>query len=212
MELTYLGHSSFLFKTKTGRLVTDPFGRAPGFLQPLTEADAVTISHDHYDHNDLSRIAGSPLIIRGPGEYEVRGFSITGMMSWHDRREGADRGSNTIYLIEAEEMRWCHLGDQGAVLTDRQREQLGRVDGLLVPVGGKFTLDPAAAWEVVQAVGPRLVIPMHYKTGDHGPAFAGLTGVDEFIRVSGLEPKQEKKLMINKLSLPEETELVILER
>lgn len=212
MEISYLGHSSFLVKTKTGKLVTDPVGKAAGFNSLKTEPDAVTISHDHFDHNDLSLIGGAPLIINGPGEYEIKGFSITGIPSWHDALQGKIRGKNTIYLIEAEEIKLCHLGDQGTALNEEQTALLEGVDILFVPVGGVFSLDAKTAWQVTQALSPRLVIPMHYKTSDHNQEFAKLAGVGDFVKETSLEPKKEKKLPVNKLNLPEETELVILER
>lgn len=212
MEIIPLGHSSFLIKTKTGKLVLDPVGKAAGFTSPKTEADAVAISHDHFDHNDLSQIGGAPLVISGPGEYEIKGFSLTGIPSWHDDQQGKLRGKNTIYLIEAEDIRLCHLGDQGAPLTDAQAELLEGVDVLFTPVGGVHSLDAQTAWQVTQALSPRLVIPMHYKTAQHSRDFAQLAGVDAFIQEAGLEPRREKKLPVNKLNLPEETELVILEK
>lgn len=164
MEISYLGHSSFLLKTKTGKLVTDQSGKIviDGGSEPVT--------------------------IAGPGEYEIKGFSITGIQ----------KDKNTIYLIETEEIKLCHLGDQGAALTEEQIGLLEGVDVLFVPVGGGLTLDAKTAWQVTQSLSPRLVIPFAQP--------------DDFVRESGLEPKKEKKLPVNKLNLPEETELVILER
>ncbi|MDP4031216.1 MAG: MBL fold metallo-hydrolase [Candidatus Beckwithbacteria bacterium] len=212
MEISLLGHSSFLLKIKAAKLVTDPFGKAPGFLQVKSEADVVTISHNHHDHDDLSQISGTPVVIDGPGEYEVKGFSITGLASWHDDQGGKLRGANTVYLIEAEDMKLVHLGDQGTALNESQLAVLEGVDILFVPVGGVFSLDAQAAWKVVQSLSPRLIIPMHYQTKEHNRDFGKLATVDDFIKTVGLEPRKETKLVVSKLILPEETELVILER
>ncbi len=212
MEIIYLGHSAFLFKHRQVRVVTDPVGKAAGFKQIKTEADVVTISHDHFDHNDLSLIEGEPMIINGPGEYEVKGVYITGIQSFHDNKQGKERGRNTLYTFDIDDLRICHLGDLGDKLTDKNLEILGGVDVLLVPVGGGFTLSPSLAMEVIKQVGPSIVIPMHFKTTEHNDKFAKLSGVEEFIKISNLEPRREKKLSLKKIDLAEETELVVLDR
>lgn len=100
MEITYLGHSSFKIKTKTAVVVTDPFpSEMLGFKFPKTEADIVTISHQHEDHNCLKLIEGDPFIISEPGEYEVKGVSVFGYPSFHDSASGAERGEN-YYLCD----------------------------------------------------------------------------------------------------------------
>ena len=212
MEIIYLGHSAFLFKHKQVRVVTDPVGQAAGFKQIKTEADVVTISHDHFDHNDLSLIEGEPMIINGPGEYEVKGVYITGIQSFHDNKQGKERGRNTLYTFDIDDLRICHLGDLGDKLTDKNLENLDGVDVLLVPVGGGFSLSPSLAMEVIKQVGPSVVIPMHFKTTEHNDKFAKLSGVEEFIKISNLEPRREKKLSLKKIDLAEETELVVLDR
>lgn len=211
MELVYLGHASFLLRHKNVRLVTDPFGEAVGFAQAKVEAEVVTISHSHFDHNDLSRVEGNPVVFRGPGEYEVKGLSLTGLASWHDDQAGKERGSNTIFLIDIDEMRLAHLGDLGHNLTEQQLEAMDGVEVLLVPVGGTFTLGPAEAAALVRKISPSIVVPMHYKTKRHSQKFAQLLGVEEFISQMQLQPQYEKKLSLTKSELPEETKLYILE-
>lgn len=212
MEIVYLGHASFLLKSKLAKVVTDPFLKKVGFKFPKVEADLVTVSHDHFDHSNVEGVGGNPMVIQGPGEYEVKGVSVFGIQSFHDESQGKDRGKNTVYLIEAEEIRICHLGDLGTKLTDKQIELLDGVDVLMVPVGGNFSLDAATAWEITKQIGPSIVIPMLYKTKQHSKEFDKLAGVEEFVQQAGLEPRKENKLVVNKLSLAEETELVVLEK
>lgn len=206
MEITYLGHSSFKLKGKTATVVTDPF------LEKC-EANIVTVSHPHADHNQISKVSGSPFVIDGGGEYEVKGVSVIGVASWHDDKAGAQRGPNTIYIIEIDGMRVCHLGDLGHKLSDAQLEEIGSVDVVLVPVGGEYTLDATQAGEVVQQLDPWIIIPMHYQQpGLDAATFGKLAGVDSFLKVIGKEVAPVPKLVVTRDKLPEETQVVVLER
>ena len=107
MDIKYLGHSSFLIKTKTARIVTDPFDpEMVGLKFPKTEADVVTISHNHKDHNQFKNVSGingvDPLIIDMPGEFEKLGVRIFGFQSFHDKTHGSERGENIMYKFESE--------------------------------------------------------------------------------------------------------------
>jgi len=145
MDITWLGHSSFRIKGKLATIVTDPYGASTGLKLPKTEADIVTVSHDHEDHNDLSRIGGDFKEVLGPGEYEIREVSIFGISSFHDASGGSERGRNTIYTISMDSMRLCHLGDLGHRLTQEHLREIGEVDILFVPVGGVYTIGPEGA-------------------------------------------------------------------
>lgn len=195
-------------------MVTDPYDPATGLIMPKVQADIIIISHSHHDHNYVEAIAGTeghpePFIITGPGEYEVSQVFILGMPTFHDSVKGEKRGKNTIYLILADGLRICHLGDLGHLLTDKQLEELGDIDVLFIPVGGKYTLGPQKATEVINQVEPKIVIPMHYQV----PSLKmDLAPVEKFINELGLEIKQP----VNKLSLkagylPEEREIVVME-
>ncbi len=213
MEIIYLGHSSFLFKYKDVRVVCDPVGKQVGFNQARVRADVVTISHDqHDDHDDLSLVEGEPMIINGPGEYEIKEVGITGISSFHDNKEGKERGKNTIYVFDIDELRICHLGDLGHQLTDGQLKTMDGVDVLLVPVGGEYTINPEEAKKVISQVGPSVVIPMHFKTKEHNKNFGSLATAEDFVKEIGMEERKETKLKIKKLDLPEEMELVVLSR
>ena len=164
MDITYLGHSSFKIKGKQASIVTDPYdSEMVGMKFPKVDADIVTISHHHADHDRGDGVSQVKKIIDGPGEYEISGVSIIGLTSFHDNKKGADRGKNTIYVIEMDNLRLLHLGDLGHVLSENQIKEIGDVDILFVPVGGFYTLDPQVAVEVLKQIGPSIVIPMHYK-------------------------------------------------
>lgn len=212
MIITWQGHSCFKIQDKTGTdgitLITDPFNKEIGIKPPNCEADVVTVSHNHDDHNNVSTLRGKPFVIDCAGEYDVKGVLVEGVDSFHDDKEGELRGSNVIYRIELDDISVVHLGDLGGPLTDSQLEKLVGTDILLVPVGGKYTLDAKGAVEVISQIEPRIVIPMHYKTDG---LKLDIDGVDKFIKELGLEPTKEEKLKISKKDLPQEDmELVLL--
>ena len=212
MIITWQGHSCFKIQNKIGpggiTIATDPFDESVGLKAPKFEANIITISHDHHDHNNIKAVRGKPYIINTAGEYDIEGIFVEGVESYHDSRAGAERGKNIIYRIEIDDISITHLGDLGHVLDSKQLEKLEGTDILLVPVGGVYTIGAEKAVEVVSQVEPRLVIPMHYKI----PGLKiNLEGVDKFIKELGLKPTYEEKLKISRRDLPQEDmELIIL--
>ena len=170
MIITWQGHSCFKIQDKVGSdgvtVVTDPFDKEVGLKVPNFEADIVTVSHQHHDHNNVEALRGNPFVIDCAGEYDFKGVLIEGIDSYHDEKEGVERGGNIIYRIEIDDISVTHLGDLGHTLNDAQIEKLAGTDILLIPVGGKFTIDAEKAVEVISQIEPRIVIPMHYKTKD----------------------------------------------
>lgn len=212
MIITWQGHSCFKLQDKVGTdgvtVVTDPFNKDAGLKVPNFEADIVTVSHQHPDHNNVEALRGTPFVIDCAGEYDFKGVLIEGIDSYHDNKEGAERGGNVIYRIEIDDISVTHLGDLGHALTDAQLEKLAGTDILLIPVGGVHSLDAKKAVEVISQIEPRIIIPMHYKTKD---IKYDLDPVEKFIKEIGLTPTYEEKLKISKKDLPtEDMELVIL--
>lgn len=210
MTITWYGHSCFKINTKDIAIVTDPFSKEIGIKPYFGAADIVTVSHDHYDHNNIASIKGSPFVARNPGEYEVKNVFIRGIGSCHDKKSGAERGLNTIFVIEAEDLRVCHLGDLGESLSDKVIEQLGQIDILMIPVGGVYTIDAKEADELIERIEPAIVLPMHYKT----PSLAiKIDSLDKFLAARGIKGKETiSHLVIKKKEInPEENKVVILE-
>ncbi len=215
MDITYLGHSSFKIKTKTASVVTDPFlPTMLGFKFPKTEADMVTVSHQHQDHNAVSMIDGSPFVIAHPGEYEVKGVSVFGYPSFHDIKSGAERGENIVYVIEADGLRVCHLGDLGSSISSHLLEELSAVDVLMIPVGGKVTIGPKEAVDLISQIEPGIVLPMHFKAeGINETHFKDLETLNVFLKQLGVEkPEKLDKLSLTKDKLLEEMKVILLER
>ncbi|MGS0765836.1 MBL fold metallo-hydrolase [Syntrophomonas curvata] len=164
MIIRWLGHASFLLESSGVKLLTDPFNDRIGY-QPCSEkVDIATVSHEHWDHNAVDMLAGSPRVIRAPGVSEISGYTVRGIQSFHDKKQGQERGVNTMFKITAEGLDILHLGDLGQVLTAQQIKEIGKVDILLVPVGGCYTLDAADAHKVVEQLQPGIIIPMHFLT------------------------------------------------
>jgi L-ascorbate metabolism protein UlaG (beta-lactamase superfamily) len=214
MDIFHLGHSSFKLKGKAMTLVTDPFDSDEvGIKFPKTEADVVTVSHSHADHSATSSLENDPLVITGPGEYEVKGVRIVGIASYHDDTKGSQRGKNVLFRITIDGISFLHCGDLGHLLSQDEIEHLDGIDVLLVPVGGVYSLTPSQAKELVAKVEPRIVIPMHYQvTGLDPKKYGSLAPVSEFLKEMGKEGIVPiPKLNITKDKLPEEQTIVVLE-
>lgn len=209
MEITWYGQSCFRLRDRLATMITDPYDKSIGYILPRMRADIVTVSHGHPDHNYVRGVKGEPKIMDGPGEYEVRGVFITGIPTFHDRKKGASRGRNTVFLFDFEGLTVCHLGDLGHVPTRSQVEALSDIDVLLIPVGSVSTINAAQAAEVISLLEPRLVIPMHYKTR---VLKVKLDPVSKFLKEMGLSKlATHESLKVTKSTLPEETQVLLLD-
>jgi L-ascorbate metabolism protein UlaG (beta-lactamase superfamily) len=212
MTISWFGQSFFRIESQGRTIVIDPFSKgSPAWATrvPRIKADVVFISHEHADHNNAEAIEGSPLVFRGPGEYEFQGIFVEGIPSFHDANFGKDRGPNTMFVIASESIRLAHLGDFGeAKLNAEQLERLDEIDILILPIGGTYTIDPKQASAVVNQIEPKIVIPMHYRVSASDRALAEPTA---FIKEFGTKPSVEEKLSFRKKELEgEKIRLVLL--
>ncbi len=208
MDITWLGHSCFRIKGSNAVIITDPYPPDLGYTLGKQTANIVTISHQHSSHSYVDGIGGEYRVVERPGEYEIAGVLIIGVATFHDTQRGQVRGKNTAYVMEVDGISICHLGDLGHVPTSEQLEELGKINVLLLPVGGGSTISAAIAAEVMRQIEPNIVIPMHYKT----PSIKReLDTVDVFLKEMGrgqLEPRP--KLNASKSNLPISTEIIVL--
>jgi len=214
MEITHLGHSAFKMQGKHVTLVTDPYKEdLVGLKFPKVTADIVTVSHQHDDHNFIGGISGNPIIVAGPGEYEIKGVRIIGIASYHDAAKGSQRGKNTIYHFVIGGVSIVHCGDLGDKLDDNAIDRLDNVDLLMIPVGGFYTISAKEAAEIIYRLEPKVVIPMHYHTPKlNQDNFGKMASVDIFLKEMGREGIQpQAKLTISKDKLPVETTVVVFE-
>ena len=215
MEIKWFGQSCFLVRTSQNgqekKIVIDPFSPEIGLKLPKLEADILLVTHQHYDHNYTKAISGEYFLIDEPGEYEVQNIFIRGIFSFHDDKQGKERGPNTIYVIqpEGEKITLCHLGDLGQKeLTSKQIEQIGQVDILLIPVGGHYTIDAYSAQKVISQIEPRIVIPMHYFIPN---LKIKLDGIDEFLKVMGVSDiEPQPKLVVRKEKMQKKKKIIQL--
>ncbi len=190
MEISFLGHACFLLETSQGtRLITDPYesggyGGAVGYEAINLEADIVTASHKHADHNNIQDFKDA-LIVNQEGEASTKDIEIKGMLSYHDKDKGRSRGENIIFTIGADNLKIVHFGDLGE--KDIDLTSFSDIDIAIIPVGGTFTIDAAEASQLIREISPKITIPMHYKTPKLG---FDIDGVDKFLKAN---PDYEEK-------------------
>lgn len=211
MTISWYGQSCFKIVNQGNHLtiITDPFDKSIGLTPPRVTADIITVAHDHADHNNIKAIGGEPFIIDGPGEYELKGVKVLGAASFHNQKKGEEKGLNTIYVIEVDKIRICHLGDLGQErLSDEQIEKIGQVDILLIPVGGTYTIGAKQAITIINQIDPKLVIPMHYQLPN---LTVKLDGIEKFLKEIGLgKQKPVEKLTLKKKDVGEGEAKVIV--
>jgi L-ascorbate metabolism protein UlaG (beta-lactamase superfamily) len=209
MRIKWLGHSCFkMTGSKEIRIITDPFDNTVGYKMPKDKADIVTTSHSHFDHSFTEAIEGDFEVINKVGNFYVKDMAITGIASHHDKSGGKKRGDNVIYVFNIDDIKVCHLGDLGNVLNNKQIEEIGSINVLLIPVGGNFTIDATEAVEVINQLNPSIVIPMHFKT----PAVNfPIDTVEVFLqKIGGGEKLPSQVVEINKEDLNKQAKVYVL--
>lgn len=214
MKIDWCGHSAFLVVSDSGlaRLLFDPYipGSWNGALQyaPIRETcDAVFVSHKHDGHFGYNTISGNRAFIRGYGKFWVQNIHVNGVKTWHDDCQGQKRGENTAFGFRLDNINIAHMGDIGHDLDTQQLQELGDVDVLMVPCGGRSTVDAQGAFAIVQQLRPSIVLPMHYNTDKLD---AGLDGVDAFAELFSQVETVSGPLELTAGTLPEETTLMVM--
>ncbi len=208
MDITWLGHACFRLRGRDVTVVTDPPDPKSGHAISKTPAEIVTISHEHPGHSSLRSIGGEPVVLRSPGEYEVKECLVAGLASFHDEERGKTRGKNTVFVIRLDGVVVCHLGDLGHAMDEAELEALGDVDVLLVPISGADTnLTAAKAADVVHQFEPKVVVPMSFEPdGKKDSTFR------RFLSEMGVKDVQPlPKLSVTRSNLPAELQIVVLE-
>lgn len=209
MDMTWLGHACFRMRGREGVVLTDPPDPKSGHAIPRTEAGLVTMSHEHAGHASLRSVAGEPVVLRGPGEYEVHDMLVTGIGCFHDEEKGAERGPNTVFAIRLDDLVICHLGDLGHALSAVDLEKLGDVDIALVPISGPdVNLSAARAAEIVHQLEPKVVVPMSFDPDDTKKETPYLRLLHE-LGVKELE--FVSKLSVTRSTLPDNLQVVALD-
>ncbi|MCI6377283.1 MAG: MBL fold metallo-hydrolase [Clostridiales bacterium] len=190
MILKYMGHSFFTLTLADGtRIALDPYGAFYQYPRRRLDADICLISHHHHDHDGVECINAGAEVIDRPGVHQpARGLRIVGVPTWHDGQGGTLRGPNIFYVLEAEGLRVGHAGDLGHVPDLPTQKRIGHLDVLMLPVGGYYTIDAAAAYATQQALRPTVTVPMHYRTpyDEEMP----IAPVEAFLHLAGAKDEQ----------------------
>ena len=215
VTLTWYGQSMFTLEADGGpAILLDPTSSVGYAGSPLDGIDVVTVSHEHSDHNEVTLATGSPIVLRGLAESEwaevdetIEGVHLRSLGTYHDDSQGSERGKNGVFIIEAHGLRVVHLGDLGHLLSPEQVGAIGSVDVLMVPVGGFYTIDAAAATEVMQQLEPRLVVPMHYKMPE---TRSFMKPVDDFLKGKTVERRSGNQITLSRQTLPQATTVLVM--
>lgn len=211
MKIKWFGQACFMITARDGtKILMDPYLNMLGYKLPEIEADIVTTSHEHGDHNNIKIVKSNFVHINRTGDFTQSGIEIKGIQAFHDKFSGAKRGKNTIYNFKVDGINICHCGDLGHTLSAKQVEEVGKVDVLLLPVGGRVTIDAFDAVEVIKQLGPIVVVPMHYRTKALGPFGFWFAKVDKFISTSGLKAREYTELEIDKKNLKDFSGIAVL--
>ena len=213
MKIEYLGHSCFKLTESTGTLVVcDPYDPSVGYDMPRLTADAVTVSHKHYDHDYINAVDGNPTVIDKECSQDLSGVEINAIKSFHDGQRGKARGENVIFKFRMDGIDICHLGDLGEACSSELIDLLLPVNVLLIPVGGTYTIDAEMAKEYVDRIMPDVVIPMHYR--EKGCTL-DIDKVDEFINLFDKECVEETdggELELMRSDLSGDTKVIVFRR
>ncbi len=215
MKIKWYGHSAFQITTEKGiRIIIDPyesgsFSGALSYGKIEDQADIVLTSHDHADHNYTKDIKGKYNHISKAGDHEIKDIKIKAIPCFHDSLGGKKGGSNLIFVITADGLNLVHMGDIGHSLDQELLKKIGKVDILLLPVGGFFTVDAVMAQKIMNDIKPSITVPMHYKTEKCN---FPITPAENFTKnQANVCILKESSVVIKKETLPKEPEIIILQ-
>lgn len=208
MDITWLGHSCFRIKGKEVVIITDPVSPSTGYSTGKLRGDIITLSHSHPGHSYLETLEGENKVIKSPGEYEIKGIFVNVFTSFHDNKNGAEKGKNNVVLFEIEGITLCHLGDIGHTVPSSLTEEISDVGVLFIPIGGISTIDGSVAADIVRSLSPKIVVPMHYKTPEEKK---DLEPIDKFLKKMAIkEIEPQPKLSVNRSTIPLTTQVIVL--
>ncbi len=206
MQIQYFGLSSFKITTKEATIITDPFDKESGLTPPRGAADILILAEKNNKlYNATSGISGEPFLINDPGEYDLKGVTVTGIPLKQDEGRFV-----TVFLIESEDISILNLTHIREWNIDHDDlEDLGEIDILLLPVGSNSVLTPKLASQIAHDIEPKIVIPSHYET-------SGLKlpneKVEVFVKQFGGKAEEMEKLTVKKKDLVEEkTQIITLQ-
>ncbi len=180
MKIRWYGQANILIESVQGiNIQCDPYDDTLGYRIPDFKPDIVTVSHNHFDHNAVEFIGGTPETVREQGDFDIKGVDIKGVGVYHDKVRGKKRGKNIVFKIHIDNMDFIHMGDIGHTLSEETARRLKPCDIVAVPVGSRYTVEGKDAADIVRSLSPSVVIPIHYDTPSNR---IGLNSADEFLK------------------------------
>ena len=199
MQIHYFGLSSFKIITKEATVITDPFDKESGLIPPRGNAEIIILGEkENKLYNAISGISGEPFMVTDPGEYDIKGVTLTGIPLKQDSTASGDRYVTT-YLMESEDitiLNLTHIREFNMKQDDL--EGLGEIDILILPVGGNSVMTAKDAAKVVNEIEPKIVIPSHYQTDGLKLPYES---IDNFIKEMGGKSENMEKLILKKKDL-----------
>jgi L-ascorbate metabolism protein UlaG (beta-lactamase superfamily) len=188
-EVTFrwFGQGCFLIQTSQNvKIITDPMAMGGYKIPEDIKPDIVTVSHEHFDHNQVDAVSGKPTVLRGLTsngsdfaaiDQKIKDVRVYAVSSYHDKSQGSQRGKNAIFVFEFDGIKVAHLGDLGGSIPQASVQKIGPVDVVMIPVGGTYTIFAKEADHVISQLNPKLIVlPMHFKTDS--ASFLPYTGDD----------------------------------
>jgi L-ascorbate metabolism protein UlaG (beta-lactamase superfamily) len=217
MNIVWHGQSCFQIEARHNKseltsIIIDPLSEEIGLRPPKLQADIVLVTQPQSDYLNVKGVGGDPFLIQEPGEYEIKKVFIQGISACHDQKKGQEGSPSTMYTIEAEDLRLCHLGDLNQKeLTEEQVDKIGDIDILMIPIGGTDTISAKEAIKTMSQIEPRIIVPMYYQIPKLKTK-TKLDGLDKFLKIMGIKSINP----LNKLSIkskdisPEEAKIIVL--
>jgi len=213
VEITYFGLNSVRLRGREAAMLIDPYDPKLGLSPVRLNVQVVVLTHEDPTHFSMQGLGNDYHLVTGAGEFEIQGIALHGIQTYHDHKKGAERGKNTVYVVEIDDLRVCHLGHLGHVLDEAQLDAIGsKVDVLLVPVGDGSHVNATEATEIVNQIEPKLVVPISYKLPGLTLLAQNLEGLEKFAKEMGAtDLTPQPKLQLTSSPAAEEPKLVILE-
>ncbi|MFV0287967.1 MAG: MBL fold metallo-hydrolase [Mycoplasmatales bacterium] len=212
MEIKWLGHSTFQVQGTKTTIIHDPYHNILGYKLPKNlTADIVICSHQHQDHNNVAGVQGDFQVVDKLNTYQLEDLTIQSVKTYHDKNQGKQRGDNIIFVYTLEDITIAHLGDLGHLLTTKQLIQLPKIDILMIPCGGGFTINAQEAKIIIEQINPKIVLPMHFRTKALGPFGLKFEKVEKLIKILSRKLVKEKTLKITKEEIENKNDLYLLD-
>ncbi len=212
VKINFYGHSFFIITSSGGiKIAMDPYNEQVKSILPSVSTDIALVSHNHFDHNNISLFEKTPeIVIQSSGQHEAEGIKINGFTSFHDKSGGTSRGKNIIFTFSIDGISFVHFGDLGTFPHDSTLAELKNSDIIFIPVGGIYTINHSEAFELVKMIQPKIAVPMHFKESDTKIGVDDISGFKALASGEMEFREFKKEFSVKKEELPANTEIWVV--